>query len=381
MSQLQSHNNTRANEEEIINILRIIRSENIGPITYYNLLKINNNLAELIEIIPELLKRSGKDGIRLCGRDQINSEIEQTYRFGAEFIPHTQVVFPNLLKEIADCPPILITRGKKNLLNSIKIALVGSRNASHNNLLIAEKWAEKLSKNYIIVSGLARGIDSFAHKAALDNGTIAVIAGGIDIIYPPENNKLYHQIAEQGLIITEMPFGMQPIAKHFPRRNRIISGLSLGVVVIEASLQSGSLITARFAGEQNRDCFAVPGSPLDPRARGTNKLIKEGAYLVESPEEIMEILQHNRQKGIINDNNSNFYHNYSFKHLPNESETLKVKLKILELIDTVPVSADSLLATHNFDLPVFHIALIELELAGEIERSANNFIIRKYKIE
>ncbi|AZL16035.1 DNA-processing protein DprA [Rickettsiales endosymbiont of Stachyamoeba lipophora] len=376
-----SSNLNQLNSEELINLLRIYRTSNIGARTFYNLLKINSNLAELVELLPELIRRN-KGEIKIASRQDVLVEIDKTLQYGASFVTYQDANFPRILRQIDDCPPVLTIKGNPELFNQDSIAIVGSRNCSHNAALIAQKWAKKLGEETVIVSGLARGVDRFAHLGSMESGTIAVIAGGIDVIYPQENKDIYNKIAKNGLVIAEMPFGMQPIAKHFPKRNRIISGLSLGVLVVEASLQSGSLITARFAAEQNRECFAIPGSPFDLRAKGTNKLIKEGAYLVESAEEILEILSQSLHRCVANEDSAVFVNSMpGLTVLPDEQETLKVKQQLLNLLNYTPVNIESLILMHNFDWQLLNIALIELEIAGEIERIANNCIIKKYKID
>jgi DNA processing protein len=248
--------------------------------------------------------------------------------------------------------------------------LVGARNASANGRLLAGRIAGELARaGFLVVSGLARGIDTAAHTAALDGGTLAAVAGGVDIVYPPQNQALYDEIAARGLLLSEQPPGITPQARHFPRRNRLISGLSLGVVVVEAAERSGSLITARMAGEQGREVFAVPGSPLDPRARGCNLLLRQGATLVESADDVIEVLAAQIPPAreplgpdfLPSDN----------RPAP-ESELAATRLEIVELLGPTAVSVDELLRQCQFSAAIVSLILLELELAGRLQRHAGN---------
>ena len=281
--------------QEHIDILRLFRSENVGPITFFSLIKQFGNANEAIHHVNDLSYRGGrKKKLQLMSISDAEKELDALKKIKGEMIFYNMHDFPEHLKHISDPPPLLSIIGHKDLLchDKEKIAIIGARNASSNSLALTKRFAQVLSEdNFIIVSGMAIGIDGAAHKGAIDNGTIAVLAGGIDHIYPKQHQKLYWQIADQGLLVSEMPLGMSAQARHFPRRNRIVSGLSLGILVIEASLKSGSLITARLAAEQNREVFAVPASPMMANARGCNQLIKNGAYLTETPDDIIPILR------------------------------------------------------------------------------------------
>lgn len=272
--------------------LRLARTDSIGPVTFHELLAHFGSAVEAIDALPQLAAGSGsRRRIQLAAEDNAKAEFEAAAKLGAQLLIYGDPDYPTMLGAVDPAPPVISCLGQLPLLIRPAIAIVGSRNASAAGARIAANIADGLAQaDYVIVSGFARGIDTAAHVAALARGTIAVFAGGLDVIYPPENAALYGKLKEEGLVVSEMPPGTQPIAKLFPRRNRLISGLSAGVVVVEAALRSGSLITARFALEQGRDVMAVPGSPLDPRAQGANSLIKQGAPLVESAEDVLAAL-------------------------------------------------------------------------------------------
>lgn len=272
--------------------LRLIRSENVGPVTYQQLLAYYGSATDALSALPELSARGGlKREIRIYSEDNANRNIEQASAIGAQFIEMTEDGYPDLMRHIDAPPPLICVKGNLEVLERPTVAIVGARNASANGRKFARQMAAELGQQGVtIVSGLARGIDTAAHQASIETGTVAVLAGGLDVIYPPENAELHQMIADQGLLVSEMPPGTQPKAEFFPRRNRLISGMSRGVLVVEAALRSGSLITARLAGEQGRDVLAVPGSPLDPRSAGTNKLIKDGAALVTNAGDILNVI-------------------------------------------------------------------------------------------
>ena len=273
-------------EVERIARLRLARTEGIGPVAFSHLLQRFGSAQRSIEALPSLNRRGGKP-YGLPSQSQIDDEIARGQHLGARLLVLGDPDFPDLLIQTDPAPPVLWARGKTHLLNQSCIAIVGARIASAGGQRIARGLAQQLSEaGYVVVSGMARGIDAAAHQGALAKGTVAVLGGGVDDIYPTENTGLYHQLTDMGCILSESPVGSRAQAKDFPRRNRIISGLSRGVVVVEAELRSGSLITARLANEQGRDVFAVPGSPLDPRSRGPNELLRQGAILCEGLEDI-----------------------------------------------------------------------------------------------
>lgn len=280
----------QASEFEKLQWLRLFRTDNVGPITFYRLLEYYGSAEKALEALPELAKRGGrKKPLVAPALDQIEREYEMLLQRGGQVIIASEQSYPSPLRALDDAPPVLSILGDVSILQKSCIGMVGARNASINGRRYAEKLAGELGKNdHVVVSGLARGIDTAAHKGALNSGTIAVVAGGIDVVYPEENKELYAQIIEKGVVVAESLLGQKPYAQSFPKRNRIVSGLSQAVVVVEATQRSGSLITARMAGEQGRDVMAVPGHPMDPRASGPNHLIREGATLVRGVEDILE---------------------------------------------------------------------------------------------
>lgn len=278
-------------EEERIDWLRLARTDGIGPTTFHRLLRTYGSAKIALAAAPEIAKRSGRASINVHSETAAEKELKALKKRGARLLASCEPDFPALLNQIDPPPPLIAVQGDLTLFQKPAIAIVGSRNASAAGLRMARELAADLSaRGYLIVSGLARGIDGTAHKAALEGGTAAVLAGGLDHIYPQEHTELYDSIAERGVLISENAFGATANARDFPRRNRLVSGLSLGVVVVEAALQSGSLITARTALEQNREVMAVPASPLDPRSRGANDLIKQGATLVENADDVIRAI-------------------------------------------------------------------------------------------
>ena len=285
----------RLSDAQLVEWLRLIRSENIGPRTFRQLVNRFGGAGAALDALPSLAARSLRGRtIRIATREEALREIEAARALGVRFVTTVDPDYPPLLKEIPDAPPLIALRGAAWAGQRDGVAIVGSRNASAAGLAFTERLARSLAlENYVIVSGLARGIDAVAHRAALDTGTIAVLAGGHARPYPAEHARLVEEIAERGLIVSEMPIEWEPRGRDFPRRNRIISGLSRGTIVVEAARRSGSLITARFANEQGREVFAVPGSPLDPRAEGVNDLIRQGATLCARPEDVISVLAEN----------------------------------------------------------------------------------------
>ena len=272
--------------QEKIDWLRLARTETVGPITFHRLLSKYKTPAAALDILPVLTKNKP---IRICDSATAERELETLTKHHGQMIFAGDENYPLALTSLEDAPPVLSVLGNIELLNKQSVALVGSRNASLNARKLVQKMASDLGKAGVtIVSGLARGIDTSAHEGSLTTGTIAVVAGGVNVIYPKENTDLFHKIAESGAVVSECAWGTQPMAQHFPKRNRIVSGLSVGTVVIEASLRSGSLITARMAAEQGRDVMAVPGFPLDPRSEGTNALLRDGVILVRDAADVLE---------------------------------------------------------------------------------------------
>lgn len=367
-------NNIVLDDAEKIAWLRLIRTDNVGPITFYNLLQTFGTAVKAIENLPTLAKRGGRlKNLSIADAGAIIQEMEALEKRGGEFVFAADKFYPLSLAATEDAPPVLSVLGNKKILNLSTVGIVGARNASLNGRKFAEKIAGDLGKaGQMIASGLARGIDTSAHAGSLATGTIAVVAGGIDIIYPPENGKLYHAIIGEGCIVAESPLGMEPLARHFPKRNRIISGLSSGVLVVEATLKSGSLITARMAAEQGRDVFAVPGHPFDPRASGPNKLIQDGAVLIQNADDILQNIGSFQTTKIA-------LHEPPQSSWPAEqiddqtSETIRDI--ILQNISMTPVTVDELVRNCHLTIPSVQMVLLELELAGRLQRLPGNRIV------
>jgi DNA processing protein len=356
---------------ERLDWLRLIRSENVGPVTFRHLLRRFGSAAAAVAALPDLARRGGRaQPLRVHPRAAAEREMAELERLGGRLIGFLEPDYPAALAAVDDAPPLLALLGQGQILARPAVAIVGARNASANGRLIAGRIAREVgAAGYCIASGLARGIDSAAHEAALESGTVAVVAGGIDVIYPPENEALYAAIAERGAVIAEMPVGTVPQARHFPRRNRLISGLSLGVVVVEAALRSGSLITARFALEQGREVFAVPGSPLDPRSAGANGLIREGALLIESAADILAALS--AMKPPLSTRKELGFASAGPADAA-ERELVAVRPLLLDLLSPEPVAVDELLRACPFSPAAVHTALLELELAGRLARHPGN---------
>jgi len=356
--------------------LRLIRSENVGPVTFRELLAHFGSAEAALAALPELSRRGGfKRPIRLCPLDEAEAELDRARNAGAELLFTTETRYPPVLAALDAPPPLLYAKGKLQLLNRPAIAVVGSRQCSAAGAKLARHFAAELGRaGYVVVSGLARGIDSMAHEAALEHGTIAVLAGGIDVVYPPEHEALQQTIGERGCLVTEMPFGFVPRGKDFPRRNRIISGLSLGVLIVEAARRSGSLVTARLAAEQGRDVFAVPGHPLDPRAEGTNKLLKSGATLVTEAEDLLSALAPLTGQPALHlrDGGPEEFAPAAAPPLPQLSE--KDRDRVVAALGPAPTDVDTLVRGTGLAIRSVQIALIELALAGRIERHGNGLV-------
>ena len=354
--------------DSIFDRVRLIRSPNIGPVTYRQMISHYGSAANALQAMPDIAKRGGNCKFTLADADSINREIETTFKAGAEYLFYDDADYPALLAELNNGPIALTTKGNRALLHKHMVAIVGARNASAGACRYARQLAYDLGqKDLVVVSGLARGIDTAAHQGSLSSGTIGVIAGGIDIVYPPENAELQNAIASQALLIAEMPAGTEPRARHFPHRNRIIAGLALGTVVIEAAPRSGSLITARLAGEAGREVMAVPGSPLDPRARGCNQLIREGAILVQDADDIAELLRPLDHRVRSNPQPTLPLAKIS-SGLTDVADSDRKRLTDLMGLTAVPV--DELIRQTELPTAVVQSVLLELELAGRLERGA-----------
>ncbi|MEQ1704768.1 MAG: DNA-processing protein DprA [Rickettsiales bacterium] len=369
--------------ENLLDVLQLIRTMNVGPITFFDLIKRFGTAKKSLSALPELSRRGGsKIGLVPFLREMVEKEIAACTKFGAQMIMYGSPDYPALLLNIPDPPPVITVRGDAKIWQDKTIvAMVGARNASAAGCQLAQKLAKELGqKDTLVISGLARGIDTYAHKGSLNSGTIAVIAGGIDNIYPPENAQLYQQIFEQGAVISEQPFGGVPFAGSFPGRNRIIAGISVGTVVVEAAPKSGSLITARFAMENNREVFAVPGSPLDPRSKGCNQLIKQGAIMAESAEDILEGIAHMRRLKLFEMPTAKYTNVPEFAST-SEDELSELRAKVLDKLNTYAVAIDELIEQCDSSASAMQIVLLELELAGRAKRSAGNKVYLINQIE
>lgn len=367
---------------ELSDILQLLLTEGIGPITFYKYVKTYGSVDRALSAAAQKKK--------LCSKEKVKEEIEKAEKLGAKLITYWDSLYPESLKQLNDASPVLYALGNTELLNyEPSIAIVGARNASINGRKIASRIAYDLTENNVlVVSGMARGIDSAAHKGALYaknkiGSTIAVLGTGIDVVYPPENKELYQMIAEQGLIISELPFGTAAQISTFPRRNRIISALSSGTLVVEASLHSGSLITAKYALDQGKDIFAVPGSPLENRSQGPNHLIKEGAILTESANDILNILSITQNQQIKNkqpslmplDKAKNRVNISDIKISESAPEKEKIS-SLIELITFEGVDIDELLRSSGLSQADFFSQILDLEFAGKIERQVGNRVAR-----
>jgi len=361
--------------QERVAWLRLIRSDNVGPVTFYQLVSRYGSALKALEALPELAKRGGrKKPFVAYNAARAADEIAKLERAGGCMLTPLDTAYPLGLAQISDAPPIISVLGRKELLAQKMLAIVGARNASINGQKFTRKIAAELGeKGLTIISGLARGIDTAAHEASLEHGTIAVVAGGADVIYPRENTKLYQQIIENGALIAESPWSTEPLARHFPRRNRIISGASLGTLVVEATRKSGSLITARYAAEQGRDVFAVPGFPSDPRGQGPNSLLRDGAILTERTEDILETLNSftAASHGGVSEEQKLIPMQKKYA-APSETERETIYQHIKSSLSHMPVTVDELLRTCQFNISDVQTVLLELELGGNILRHSGN---------
>lgn len=349
---------------DIFDRLRLIRSPNVGPISYRQLVARFESAGKALDALPDLAARIGGRKFVAAPPDVIHREMEKLDRLGGRYLFIGDAGYPALLSALENAPPVLTYSGDISLAGRMNVAMVGARNASAAGCRMARNIAQGLGQRGIVVtSGLARGIDGAAHQGALSTGTIAVIAGGIDIAYPPEHAELQARIGAEGLLIAEMPPGTEPRARHFPYRNRIIAGLSAGTVVVEAIPKSGSLITARLAGEAGREVMAIPGSPLDPRSRGCNQLIREGATLVQDAGEIAELiapLDHRARSRPTPPPQ------FDFVAEAGDGE----RDAIFGLLSPNFTAVDELVRLSAMPSAQVQMVLLELELAGRLERGA-----------
>lgn len=363
----------RLSDRQRLAWLRLIRTPNVGPASFRDLINRFGSAETALEMLPDLIRRGGSvHGARIPSIETAEAELELAHKAGASFIAIGEPGYPPMLKRMDNPPPLLAVKGATPVFTLPPVAIVGARNASLAGIKIARQLAMELGReNYAVVSGLARGIDTAAHQGALQSGTIAAVAGGIDRPYPPENIGLMGEIASRGgAIVSEMPFGWEPRAQDFPRRNRIIAGLSLGLVVVEAAKRSGSLISARLAGEMGRLVFAVPGSPLDPRAEGTNGLLKDGAILVTSARDVMEQIAPLLNRPLPPAERFDEPADFAAAPPPGDAD----RNRLIEALGPVPVSIDELIRHTGLHPAQVFMILLELDLAGRLERHSGGAV-------
>ena len=362
--------------------LRLARSQNVGPRTYHHLMRRFGSAEHAVEALPELAARGGKRDYIVCPSETVEAEMETAERLGCTLLLAGEPRFPALLSQLEPLPPLIWVMGRVDLLDSSTVGVVGARNASALGIRTARRIARELGVNgHVVVSGMARGVDAAAHDAALSTGTIAVLAGGLDKPYPAENLTLYERLAEEGALVSEIPFGIEPTSRHFPRRNRLISGLSRGVVLIEAAARSGSLITARFALEQGREAMACPGAAEDPRAAGCNALIRDGAALIRHAGDVDEALAGPRTLGLAEGGREFEFDADLFGEdtMRDDYDALTdfdeegglgdqiLAEQILGLLGPQPVEIDEIARECGAAASDLSLAILELDLAGRIQ--------------
>lgn len=354
----------RLTDRQRLDWLRLARSENVGPRTFRELINLYGSAGAALDALPELSRRGGGRSIRVASQAEAEREMARASALGVSFVAIGERDYPDRLRRIASAPPLIALRGDLACLTRPMVGLVGSRNASIAGIKMAALLARGLGEaGFTTVSGLARGIDAAAHEASLGTGTVAVLAGGQDHVYPAEHEPLLARILTVGAAVSEMPMGHEPRARDFPRRNRLIAGLALGVVVVEAAERSGSLITARLALEENREVFAVPGSPLDPRAEGTNRLLKQGATLVTSVDDVLAVLNPILARPADDS---------ALEEPESDMEDADPgddgRQRILGLLGPVPVTVDDIVRASGLGVAAVRVTLLELELAGRLHR-------------
>jgi DNA processing protein len=349
---------SKLSEVERRDWLRLARTENVGPVTFDQLIRRLGTAGRVLAALPDLAQRGGRR-LTLATEAAVDKELADGAKLGAVLIASCEPAFPQALAALDPPPPLIWARGRVELLDRTCVAIVGARVASAAGQRFARGLAAELGQSgHVIVSGLARGIDAAAHEGAMTTGTVAVLGGGVDDIYPPEHGGLYQRIGETGCVVSESEPGRRAVARDFPRRNRIISGLSRAVVVVEAELRSGSLITARLAAEQGREVLAVPGSPLDPRAKGTNDLIRQGAAMCEGAEDVVRALEGLR----------GFHEpDRSYGAAPGPEPDDALRREVAALLSPTPVSRDEIVRATGVSAPAVFAALVELSLAGRCE--------------
>ncbi|MEZ5891565.1 MAG: DNA-processing protein DprA [Parvularculaceae bacterium] len=362
-------------ERERLDWLQLISTPGIGPVSFHRLIAKYKTAGKALAALPDLTNRAAP--MKPPPRGQCEDQMALADKHGAQLIASCEAAYPKALKSVPDHPPILFLRGSAHLFEKPSVAIIGARNASGVGRKIARMLAGDLGQaGYVITSGLARGIDGAAHEAALKTGTIAVVAGGVDVIYPPEHDELTARIARDGAVISECLMGSQPTARDFPKRNRLISGLSRGVVVVEAAARSGTLLTANFALEQGREVFAVPGSPLDPRCQGANRLIRDGATLVETAQDVIDGLLALNQS--LPEKDSDLFDPPGGGMAePEPAELASLRRRVLELLSYTPLHRDEILREADAPPGFVADALLDLVLSGEaVEHDGGRFSLR-----
>lgn len=357
-------------DAERIARLRLCRTNNVGPINFRRLLAYAGSAADAIAQLPEISRRGGR-GLTPCPQGVIDAELRAIDAAGGRLMVVGDPDYPPALAAIEDAPPVLTVLGDIGLLNRPAVAIVGARNASLNGRRFAAELARDLGNAGLqVVSGMARGIDAAAHQGSLATGTVAVMAGGVDAVFPLENTELYGHIIAQGAAVSEVAMGTRPLGRHFPRRNRIISGLSQGTIVVEAVTRSGSLITARLAAEQGREVFAVPGAIRDPRGRGPNQLLRDGATLVETAADVTEVLTTLGHKALQQTPRQDYQAPPSTAAAPDVLDTARPL--IVECLSSEFVSIDEIVRQCRLPASIVQTVLLELELAGRASRAVGN---------
>jgi DNA processing protein len=375
-------------DRERLACLRLIRTAQVGPATFRELINLSGGATQALEALPALARRAGRP-VSLCSEGAAEAELVAAEKAGARPVFTIEPGYPAALAVIDAPPPMVYVRGRADLFLRPAVAIVGSRQASAAGVKLARHFAHELAESgLVIVSGLARGIDAAAHEASLAHGTIAVLAGGADVVYPPEHAALQARIGQEGCLVTEQPPGFTPRAKEFPRRNRLISGISLAVIVIEAARRSGTLVTARFAAEQGREVFAVPGHPLDPRAEGTNQLLKSGATIATEPRDVLDALAPqlaNGRAGLAEAAEAPA--GLSLASEPSLSEPIafdtlasdESRGRVLSALGPHPIDVDTVMRATALSAREVRAVLMELDLAGEIERHGFHLVSRTAK--
>jgi DNA processing protein len=348
--------------------LRLIRSPNVGPVAYRQLIARFGSAGAALKAIPDLAARGGARAFRVADERRVAAEITAVERLGGRHIFLGDADYPALLQEAGAAPPVLMAKGSLDLSGRTMVAMVGARNASAAACRFARILAQDVgARGGIVVSGLARGIDTSAHVGSIGSGTVGVIACGLDVVFPPENAALQERVAAEGLLLTEHSPGTEPLARHFPARNRIIAWMTQGTVVVEAAPRSGSLLTARLAGEEGREVMAVPGFPLDPRAQGCNALIRQGAILIQSADDVLEAL------GPI-DNRMLRSPRSDFVAPPPQDASERDRQKVIGLLALAATPVDEVIRQSGLSPAIVQSVLLELEIAGRLERHAGNRI-------